>query len=69
MGQVERGGDDIAGPAWADRVAAQGFPASDEDCEAAFALPAQSAQEPVVGAVVDGEGFTVGRLLDRVLMP
>jgi hypothetical protein len=67
MGQVQRGGDDIADPAWTYRGAAQDFPAADEDREAAFALPAQTAQEPVVGAVVDGQGFTVGRLLDRGL--
>ena len=67
MGQVQRGSGDVTDPAWADRGVAQDFPAADEDGEAAFALPAQTAQESVVGAVVDGEGFAVGRLLDRGL--
>src|SRR4051794_23101591 len=64
MGQVQCGGDDIAGAAWADGGMAQCFPASDEDGEAAFALPAQAAQQPVVGAVGDVEAFAVGGLLD-----
>jgi hypothetical protein len=47
MGQVQCGGDDVADPARADGGVPQRFPASDQDGEAAFALPAQGAQQPV----------------------
>jgi hypothetical protein len=67
VGQVQRGGDDVADPAWADGGVPQCFPTSDQDREAAFALPAQTAKQPVVGAVVDREPAAVGGLLDRGL--
>ena len=42
MGQVQRGGDDVADSAWADSGVTQRLPASNQDREATFALPAQT---------------------------
>src|SRR3954470_5648555 len=67
MGQVQRSGDDVADATRADGGVSQGSPASDEDGEAAFSVPAQAAQQPVVGTVVDGEPAAVGGLFDRGL--
>jgi hypothetical protein len=69
MGQGQRGGDDVAYPAWADGGVMQRLPVADQDGEAAFALPAQAAQELVVGTVVGCKRFAVGGLLDRGLTP
>lgn len=69
MGQVQGGGDDFADPARADGGVTQRFAAADEDREAAFTLPAQSAQQPVVAAVAGGEPTPVGGCLTGVLMP
>ena len=43
----------------------QRFPASDQNGEAPFALPAQTTEQPVHRAVRDREAVAVGRLLDR----
>jgi hypothetical protein len=44
-------------------------PAAVENREAAFTSPAQATQQPVDGAVGDGQGFAVDGLLGWGLMP
>jgi hypothetical protein len=44
---------------------AQGFPASDEQGETAFAEAPKTSQQPVVGALVDVQRDTVGTLWNR----
>ena len=64
---MQGGSDDVTDSAWADAGVTECFPAADQDGEAAFSLPAQAAEQLVVGAVVGGEPVAVGRLPDRGL--
>src|SRR6266496_1286805 len=65
MGEYECGFDDGADLAWAGGDVTECAPAADEECEGAFAQAAQSAEEGVVGAVVEVEFLVAGGLFDR----